>query len=366
MQKCGNCGHENRAGVVFCENCGASLIGKQPLSTKALDVAPANQSGDSTIPSPLSAIVQEMAIFKPGDILKLSVEGTTKPIELQPKGEVILGRRDPATGTTPDVDLTPFAGYRMGVSRRHAAIRQGDDNTLNVWDLGSSNGTFLNGQRLNAHRPYPLRDGDELRLGQMVIRVNFKPAPATVAEPAPAPLPSTRPLQPIPEASAPATSPAVSPKPVTGVVPAAPVPVTAPQPPAEKPAAVVTPPSPTAAEEAKPAVSAPEAPAAPATVAPADEGAASPAPAAEQPAAPAPSPAPAAAEQPAAPVVARPEAAEPAPPTTPPQETQPAAAAESAAPAVPLVHQEQAPPPPAAEQGSEPEAGKDKTTPPDS
>ncbi len=356
MQKCGNCGHENRAGVVFCENCGASLIGKQPLSTKALDVAPANQSGDSATRSPLSAIVQEMAIFKPGDILKLSVEGTTKPIELQPKGEVILGRRDPATGTTPDVDLTPFAGYRMGVSRRHAAIRQGDDNTLNVWDLGSSNGTFLNGQRLNAHRPYPLRDGDELRLGQMVIRVNFKPAPVAVSEPAPAPLPSTRPLQPIPEASAPASPLAVPPKPVTEVVPAAPAPVTATQPPAEKAAAVVTPTSPAAAEEPKPAVSAPqEAPVAPATAAPAGEGAAPSAPAAaEQPALPVPSP--------AAPAAAVPEAAEPTSAEAPPQAVQPESAVKPAAPAAPQVDQEKAPAPPAAEQGSEPEAGENKTT----
>jgi hypothetical protein len=364
MQKCGNCGHENRAGIVFCENCGASLIGKQPLSTKALDVAPGNQSGNSATQSPLSAIVQEMAIFKPGDILKLSVEGTTKPIELQPKGEVILGRRDPATGTTPDVDLTPFAGYRMGVSRRHAAIRQGDDNTLNVWDLGSSNGTFLNGQRLNAHRPYPLRDGDELRLGQMVIRVNFKPAPAAVAEPAPAPLPSTRPLQPLPEAAAPAIPPAVPPKPVTEVVSAAPAPITTAQPPAEKAAPVVAPTSPTAAEEPQPAVSAPEAPAAPVTAAPVSEEVTSSAPAAAESAAAA-APAATAAEQPVAPPAAAPAAAEPAPAAVPPQAAQTESGADQGTPSLPQADQGKPPASPTAEQGGEPEAGENKVTPPE-
>jgi pSer/pThr/pTyr-binding forkhead associated (FHA) protein len=86
---------------------------------------------------------------------------------------MILGRRDPTTGATPEVDLTPYAGYRMGVSRKHASLRL-EDNQLNIWDLGSSNGTFINGMRLNPHRPYPIRDGDEIRLGQMVLRMFFQ------------------------------------------------------------------------------------------------------------------------------------------------------------------------------------------------
>lgn len=361
MQKCGNCGHENRAGVVFCENCGASLIGKQPLSTKALETTAGNQASDSAAQSPLSVIVQEMAIFKPGDILKLSVEGTTKPIELQPKGEVILGRRDPATGTTPDIDLTPFAGYRMGVSRRHAAIRQGDDNTLNVWDLGSSNGTFLNGQRLNAHRPYPLRDGDELRLGQMVIRVNFKPAPVVAPQPAPAPLPSTRPLQPLPEATAPAAQPAAPSQPATETTSAvAPPPVTATPAPVEKPAPVTAPASPAAAEEPKPPVSAPEAPPAEVTATPSGESAAPPVPAAaEEAVSPAPESAAPSAEQA---VATAPEAA--ATETAPAEvEKKPTPAATPPAPS--QEEQDKAPPPAAAEQKAEPKAGENNATTPE-
>ena len=67
----------------------------------------------------------------------------------------------PATGTLPDVDLTPFAGYRMGVSRRHSQIRYNDGGVpLKSFDLGSSNGTFINGERLEAHYPYRIRHGD--------------------------------------------------------------------------------------------------------------------------------------------------------------------------------------------------------------
>ena len=38
MQVCGVCGHSNRPGVLFCENCGASLTGKAAVgSTKSFD-----------------------------------------------------------------------------------------------------------------------------------------------------------------------------------------------------------------------------------------------------------------------------------------------------------------------------------------
>ena len=36
MQVCPNCSHRNRPGLLFCENCGTSLIGDSPLSTKSL------------------------------------------------------------------------------------------------------------------------------------------------------------------------------------------------------------------------------------------------------------------------------------------------------------------------------------------
>ena len=173
MQICPNCSYRNRAGVVFCENCGSSLIGDSPLSTKSFADKSANVT--PTQEEILKAVGTD--IFKVGTILRIEIDGA-EPILLKPKQETVFGRRDPATGSMPDVDLTPFAGYRMGVSRKHAIIRQSDETNehLDLWDLGSSNGTFLNGTRLNANRPYRLRDGDEIRFGQMVMRVYFQRA----------------------------------------------------------------------------------------------------------------------------------------------------------------------------------------------
>jgi predicted component of type VI protein secretion system len=188
MQKCPSCGFNNRPGVVFCENCGTSLLsGGSPLSTKALeadeqkDVDP----GDQPPPSVVSSSTRT-EIFPTGGTLRLEIEGSPEPIYLGLNHrEIVLGRRDPATGALPDVDLTPFAGYRMGVSRRHSQIRHSEEGHLDVFDLGSSNGTFLNGRRLEAHYPYRLRDGDKLALGQIVIRVYFE-KPAGEAEAVPA------------------------------------------------------------------------------------------------------------------------------------------------------------------------------------
>lgn len=182
MQVCPNCKHQNRPGVVFCDNCGASLIGELPIGTRNM-----NRGGDSarlpgtgglsSLPSnPHPSILPAQggtSTFGQLMMLRLVIDGG-EPLVFKPQQEMILGRRDPATGAQPDIDLTPYAGYRMGVSRRHAAIRRSAENQLELWDLGSSNGTFLNGSRLVSYRPNRLRDGDEIRLGQMAMRIYFE------------------------------------------------------------------------------------------------------------------------------------------------------------------------------------------------
>ncbi|MDL1900109.1 FHA domain-containing protein [Anaerolineae bacterium CFX9] len=106
-------------------------------------------------------------------VLKLEIEGYPTPLVITPKNEITLGRRDPATGTMPDIDLTAYSGYRLGVSRTHAIIRMKGD-LLELLDLGSSNGTQLNGTRLTPHHPQIIRDGDLITLGKMVIRALFQ------------------------------------------------------------------------------------------------------------------------------------------------------------------------------------------------
>jgi hypothetical protein len=172
---CPNCGHRNRPGILLCENCGTNLSTGRQSGIGTRDLMKEQEKGQATLDEEAQKAVDTAGgtSFTEEMVLRIEIEGGSTPMLVYPKQEIIMGRRDPNTGGMPDVDLTAYAGYRMGVSRRHAAIRL-QDKQLNVSDLGSSNGTFLNGTRLNAHRPYQLKDGDEVRLGQMVLRLYFQ------------------------------------------------------------------------------------------------------------------------------------------------------------------------------------------------
>ena len=105
--------------------------------------------------------------------LHVKILPTGRQIQLPPKAEVDIGRLDAAHDILPDVDLTPDGGLEGGVSRRHCKIHQRDSNYL-VEDVGSANGTFLNGSRLTPYLPHVLKDGDRLQVGHVKLRVTFQ------------------------------------------------------------------------------------------------------------------------------------------------------------------------------------------------
>ncbi len=194
--KCPTCGLVNRVGVLVCENCGTSLLSgaaSVPATRSLQDKSGGTgQLSADQLPArfldaeklPLTTLrVESKAVLETAQsgvtedtILKLEISGGPQPLMVLPKREVMVGRKDLTTGTLPDLDLTPFAGYRMGVSRRHAVFRM-YDRRIEVVDLGSSNGSRLNGVVLHPHQPYLLRDGDILTFGKMEMRVSFHHPP---------------------------------------------------------------------------------------------------------------------------------------------------------------------------------------------
>ncbi len=176
QQPCPNCGFVNRVGVLICENCGVNLVGNNGTSTRNLPPRTGTLGAGPVATAVESALAGAgSGAFPAGSALRIEVDGGADPVLVTPMTEVVFGRRDPGSGTAPDVDLTAFSGYRMGVSRRHAVIRFNESKQLDLLDLGSSNGTFLNGSRLIAYKPYRVRDGDEIKLGQLIMRAYFQP-----------------------------------------------------------------------------------------------------------------------------------------------------------------------------------------------
>jgi predicted component of type VI protein secretion system len=178
------------------------------------------------------------------------------------------------------------------VSRRHAAVGMSNGG-LSIEDLGSTNGTFVNGERITA--PRALRDGDEIQIGSTVWRLRA-PAAATrltdvPSEATPSSQATTLRAAPEPAAPEPAAAEPAAPEPAAEEAPPAPAP---PAPAPSAPEAAPPAPAPSAAE--------------PAT----EEAPRAPEPPPQQP----PAPAPSVAAEPAP--VAAPPAATPAPPAAAP------------------------------------------------
>lgn len=156
------------------------------------------------------------------------------------KIKLIAKIKDVIIGYVFDTDVNITIGREIGntiapiidsISRHHAHIFFADG-AWKVEDLGSTNGSLINGHRVEGQ--VALKSGDALRFGLIDMSVTFDqpavPAPVTAAEPpkAVAPIPSAAPaLEPVapikPAAPAPAPAPTPKPAPAPALEPIAPL-----------------------------------------------------------------------------------------------------------------------------------------------
>lgn len=99
--------------------------------------------------------------------LRMIDSSVTLPLE---PGEHTLGRTTGQQPILPDIDLTPYQAYQEGVSRLHATIKVAADE-ISITDLGSVNGTYVNGKKLPAHQPRILQEGDTILLGKLKMQI---------------------------------------------------------------------------------------------------------------------------------------------------------------------------------------------------
>jgi CRP-like cAMP-binding protein len=92
------------------------------------------------------------------------------------KTESLLGRFDSVTGMSPEVDLTQEDAAR-NISRRHARLVVKDGQYSIAEEIGTMNGTFLNGERLPTGVLTPIKDGDELTLCRLALTFRLPASP---------------------------------------------------------------------------------------------------------------------------------------------------------------------------------------------
>ena len=85
--------------------------------------------------------------------------------------ETMIGRYDPVTEQSPDIDLTDL-DLKRSVSRRHARLIKSEDGFSVVEEIGALNGTFVNGTKLDAGQPRKIQDGDEVGIG--LVKLIFR------------------------------------------------------------------------------------------------------------------------------------------------------------------------------------------------
>lgn len=140
---------------------GTTFLGPQPAPV----LVPPD---DGVVPPPATRLAP------PWRLLLQIVGQSQTTVGIEVRDKMMIGRSDPVANFYPELDLTPYGGQEHGVSRRHAQVVQGEDHkALYLEDLGSANGTRINGFALEPRRRYRLRDGDELEFGrlQTVLRV---------------------------------------------------------------------------------------------------------------------------------------------------------------------------------------------------
>ena len=166
MIECPNCKHKNLDGTVFCAECGMQVSGvhsvvTQNITTNSLPVTSVDQKKTAAYAKSLDTWAS-LHLVDSGQILPLG-----------DRTEFTLGRVSEAQPIMPDIDLTPYQAYASGVSRLHSVLKR-EGNRVFVMDLGSSNGTYLNGKRLKPNVDQTLNHGDMLALGKLKIQILLK------------------------------------------------------------------------------------------------------------------------------------------------------------------------------------------------
>jgi hypothetical protein len=175
MITCSNCSHKEMVGAVFCSECGTQLVFARSTPTSLFE-------GEIGMDPPTLRVKSEshQAADKARQRLSddarsgiyLKLMDNDELLDISGRKEITIGRASKGQAIIPDIDLSLFNAFESGVSRVHVLI-SAQENEVQVSDLGSANGTRVNGQRIPPNDPYPVHHGDILSLGKFKIQILF-------------------------------------------------------------------------------------------------------------------------------------------------------------------------------------------------
>ncbi len=99
------------------------------------------------------------------------------PLIIRLDHKLVLGRVDQQNPSPIDVDLSSYEAEDYGVSRQHLILHTENDQLM-MTDLGSGNGTQLNGLRVEPNKHYLLKNNDQLRLGRLPVEIGVIISPS--------------------------------------------------------------------------------------------------------------------------------------------------------------------------------------------
>ncbi len=144
---CTRCGHPNKDDARFCAECGHPLHGDVTLSLPAIE---GEEEPHDEFPFPHDEL-------EPGQALLLVKRGPNAGSTFLVEAKSTTVGRSPDSGVFLD-DVT--------VSRAHAVLERREHEAWFVRDVGSLNGTYVNGEQVDETT---LATGDEVQIGRFKL-----------------------------------------------------------------------------------------------------------------------------------------------------------------------------------------------------
>jgi len=104
--------------------------------------------------------------------ISFGIEASRVELVFEVTDTITIGRSSKEDQPYDGIDLAPFNGYELGVSRYHAELNLKNEQIV-IIDKDSANGILLNQERLRPGISYHVKHGDKICFGDMMVNIRF-------------------------------------------------------------------------------------------------------------------------------------------------------------------------------------------------